>query len=184
MKECPNQILRQKLKDVNRAYSNFFEGLTAYPRSQTKYEGDSCRFPALEQRQVLKQDGKPLLDEKGEPLWRTHTVVELGDGYIDLPKIGRIRWVRHRPIEGKPLSVTISRDGAMYFASILCEFEPDPAKVPPPVHQTISFDYNAQRRKRNIEGGCFAGVDISRCLQLWSAESGCCAGVDMFHCLQ
>src|ERR1700712_3013262 len=65
MKDCPNQILQQGLKTVDRSFVNFFEGRANYPRPRKKYERDSVRFPALEQRKVLKKKGKVVLDASG-----------------------------------------------------------------------------------------------------------------------
>ena len=66
--EVPAQLLQQGLVDLDRAFHNFFEGRAKYPKPLRKYEDDSVRFPALEQRQVKYQkgpDGKTLKDQDG-----------------------------------------------------------------------------------------------------------------------
>ena len=153
--ECPNQILQQSLRNVDRAYSNFFSGLAAYPRKRRKYERDSFRFPALEQRQVMKRKGEVVLDADGEPTWTRHVIVDLGEDWIDLPKIGRVRWVRHRELQGTPKSVTVSRQGGMYFASVACQVEIDVEAAPPPVVDAEAYDYGIRQDYTLSDGTVF-----------------------------
>jgi putative transposase len=61
----------------------------------------------------------------------------MGPRSIHLPKIGRIRMVRHRPLVGKPTSVTIVQDGDLWFASILCRVEVK--EIPPRFPEEDSF---------------------------------------------
>jgi len=53
---------------------------------------------------------------------------------IRFPKIGTLRAVLHRPLEGKPKTCTLHRDGDQWFAIIFCEIElTDPAPRDGPV---------------------------------------------------
>jgi putative transposase len=196
--DVPAQLLQQGLVDLDRAFQNFFEGRAKYPKPLRKYEDDSVRFPALEQRQVkyqkgpdgktLKdQDGKPVpvLDRDGAPVWLNHKIIECSNDWIDLPKIGRVRWVMHRQILGTPKSVTLSRQGEMYFASVLTAREvPDPLHVAPLSSIGIDFgtrqDWTAstghvfdvpglsqgeQRRKLCLERGIARQVEMQKALR-------------------
>ena len=40
---------------------------------------------------------------------------------VQIPKIGKIQWIKHKPLQGKPKSLTISQDGDQWFCSVLCE---------------------------------------------------------------
>ena len=40
---------------------------------------------------------------------------------LKLPKIGWIKWIKDRPLQGKPKSVTVTQDGNKWYASVLCE---------------------------------------------------------------
>jgi putative transposase len=42
---------------------------------------------------------------------------------LRFPKVGNLRVVVHRPLEGKPKTCTVRRDGDQWFASIICEIE-------------------------------------------------------------
>jgi putative transposase len=53
---------------------------------------------------------------------------------LRFPKLGNVRAVVHRPLEGKPKSCTIRRDGDQWFVSIVCEVElSDPTPRTEPV---------------------------------------------------
>lgn len=114
--EAPSQVLQQVLKDLQTAFQNFFAGRASYPAFRKKYEHDSFRFPEPKQF---------VVDEVGQR--------------IKLPKLG---WVAYRngrgrhalKLQGRPKSITVSREGRHWYASVLCEAEvpePMPLRRPP-----------------------------------------------------
>jgi len=153
--ECPNQILQQALNDVDKAYKRFFEGTSGYPRKKGKYDGDSFRFPALVQRQVIKKNGEVVLGADGEPVWRTYRIITFNDEWIELPKIGKIRWKMHRKLQGKPKNVTVSREAGMYFISVCCEVEIDTKEAPTPTVDAIAYDYGVNKNYAMSDGTVF-----------------------------
>lgn len=53
----------------------------------------------------------------------------LEKGFVFIPKIGEVKWIKHRAMKGKPKSITISQDGDKWYCSVLCEYTiPDKAK--------------------------------------------------------
>jgi len=42
-------------------------------------------------------------------------------GFVKIPKIGKVKWVKHRNFQGKPKSITITQDGDQWYCSVLCE---------------------------------------------------------------
>jgi putative transposase len=97
LKEADSQTLQQTLKDLDRAFANFFEGRADYPNFKSKRSPQSIRYP-----QRFKVDGSRIY----------------------LPKVGKVRAVFHRPIEGKMKNATVSKTpGGRYFVSIQCEVE-------------------------------------------------------------
>ena len=158
MKDCYSQCLQQALRDLDDAYQRFFKGQGGYPKPWKKYEDDSLRFPQI--RQVKQEVDK----ETGEV---TETVTDfvkfLPDG-IHLPGgLGFLRVSFHRPLPGKPKSVTLTRKGsgdlAEWHISVLCEVEiADPIQVRPhwdssSGRQVAGFDWDAL-----LKG--FTGVDF------------------------
>jgi len=91
------QVLQQKAKDVDTAYRNFFKGLAGYPSFKSKHAKQTIRYP---QR------------------------VKFAEGSTYLPKVGHVKTIFHRPIEGTQKSTTVSKTKTgKYFISVLCEIE-------------------------------------------------------------
>ena len=101
LKEAPSQTLQQALKNLERAFTNFFEKRTEYPRFKKRGQGDSFRFP-----QGFKLDQ--------------------ANSRIFLPKLGWIRYRNSRDVLGVAKNVTVSNRDGKWFVSIqtACEVEP------------------------------------------------------------
>jgi putative transposase len=111
-KEVPSQCLQQCLKNLDTAFQRFFEGVSKYPQFKSKGLSDSFRFPQARQFSMWNERKK---------------------GYLDLPKIGIVRFVctREKAYEGAPCNVTILRDGEDWYCSVQCEVEVQPVEVIP-----------------------------------------------------
>ena len=103
LKEADSQGLQQALKDLERAYQNFFEKRAGYPRYKSKHGQQSIRYP-----QRVKVD------------------VEAQRTY--LPKAGWVKTVFHRAMEGKHKNVVVTKTkSSRYYASFQVEVEiPEP----------------------------------------------------------
>jgi putative transposase len=96
------QALQQALRNLSRAFVNFFERKARYPRFKSKHGPQSVQFP------------------QG---------VSLGPKRMKLPKVGWIKAVLHRPIVGAIKTVTVTREACgHHYASILTE---DGRETPP-----------------------------------------------------
>lgn len=93
LKQTHSQPLQQTLKDLERAYVNFFEQRTDFPRFKKKGMSDSFRYP-----QGCKLDQ--------------------GNGRLFLPKLGWLRYRHSRDVLGDICNVTVSQSGGKWFASI------------------------------------------------------------------
>jgi putative transposase len=90
-----SQCLQQVCLNLGVAFNNFFERRAKYPRFKSKHGNQSIQYP---------QNVKVLASS------------------LTLPKIGVVKAIIHRPIEGKIKTVTISKNCCdQYFASILFE---------------------------------------------------------------
>lgn len=97
LRDADAQVLQQKLKDLDSAYKNFFKQRAKYPRFKSKHEQQSIRYP---QRFVFNGNR------------------------IYLPKVGWVKAVFHRNMEGTPKNVTVSRTkSGEFYASVQCEME-------------------------------------------------------------
>lgn len=94
LKECYSQILQQSLGNLGVAFNNFFKKKANYPQFKKKGRHDAFRFPQ-------------------------HFTIT--DKYLKLPKVGLVKYRLDRKIEGTAKSITISRIGEHWYASVLCE---------------------------------------------------------------
>ena len=102
-KEVYGQVLQDVLKRVDRSFKNFFNGF-GYPRFQGRNRYNSFTYP---------QSG-----------------FSIKDGKLNLSKIGTIKIILHRPIEGIIKTCTIKKDIDQWYVSFSCEIEePIPVEV-------------------------------------------------------
>ena len=109
LKKCHSQVLQQSLKDLDRAYTNFFAKRGNFPKYKKKYRHDSIRFPQGVELDEVKQQ-------------------------IRLPKIGWMGYRKSRDIIGTIKNVTVSRRGEKWDVSIQTEYEvvssaPNPSEI-------------------------------------------------------
>jgi putative transposase len=101
LNETPSQALQQSLKNLERAYKNFFEKRADFPRFKKKGQHDSFRYP-----QGVKLDQ--------------------GNSRIFLPKLGWLRVRLSRDVLGTVKNVTVSQSCGKWFVSIQTEREVEP----------------------------------------------------------
>lgn len=95
LKDAPCHPLQQALKDLEKAYKNFFAKRADFPRFKRKGSGDAFRYP----------DPKQIkLDQANNRLF--------------LPKLGWLRYRNSRDVLGELRNVTVSQSGGKWYASI------------------------------------------------------------------
>jgi putative transposase len=90
------------------------------------------------QRCFLKINKAPRWKRKGVDAFNLHAfdpaLWRLKGNLLRFTKLGELRVVVHRPLEGKPKSCTLVREGDQWFASIICEVTiPDPTPRAEPI---------------------------------------------------
>ena len=100
LSEAPCHSLQHALKDLDRAYKNFFAGRAEFPRFKKKWSRSSFRFPDAKQIKLDQANSR-----------------------IFLPKLGWVRYRKSREVIGKLRNVTISSNGTKWFVSIQIERE-------------------------------------------------------------
>jgi len=98
LSEVDSQLPQQAIIDLYRAFEAFFERRAKFPRFKSKRR-DTARF-RIPQR------------------------ITLADGYLTVPKIGRVKVRQSREVEGVTKSATFKRDACgHWFVSIVSEME-------------------------------------------------------------
>lgn len=110
LKDAPVHPLQHALKDMERAYKNFFAKRAAFPKFKKRGQHDSLRYPDPKQFKLDQANGR-----------------------IFLPKLGWMRLRLSRPVMGELRNVTVSLSGGKWFVSIQTKSE-----VEQPVPQAVS----------------------------------------------
>ena len=99
LNDCYSQVLQSATLNLTKAFKNFFEGRTKYPRFKSYHGKQSCQYPQN---------------------------VSIKDGCLKIPQLGLVKASIHRIFDGKIKTVTVSKTPTgKYFASILFETEQD-----------------------------------------------------------
>jgi putative transposase len=110
LRDAPTHPLQQALKDLERAYKNFFARRACVPRFKKRGQYDRFRYPDPKQFKLDEVNGR-----------------------IFLPKLGWMRLRLSRAVPGTPCNATVSRSADRWYVSIQTERE-----VEQPVPQATS----------------------------------------------
>ena len=102
LKEAPVHPLQHALKDLDRAYKNFFKGLGRFPRFKKRGDSASFRFPDSKQFEIDEANNR-----------------------IKLPKLGWLKYRNSRALVGTPRNITISSKDGKWLVSIQTQREVD-----------------------------------------------------------
>jgi putative transposase len=145
LKDAPSQALQQALKDLEKAYKNFFAKRADFPRFKRKGSGDSVRYPDPKQIKLDQASSRILL-----------------------PKLGWLRYRNSRDVLGELRNVTLSQSGGKWFASIQTQRE---VGQPLPTATTaIGIDVGIARFATMSDGGFIAPLNSFKKHQQWLAR--------------
>jgi len=102
-KEVHSQVLQNTLKRLDRSFQNFFRGY-GYPRFQGKNRYNTFTYT---------QSGFEIIDNK-----------------LKLSKLGNLKIILHREMDGRIKTCTIKKDVNQWYAIFTCEIENNTKKVP------------------------------------------------------
>ncbi|RQT17026.1 RNA-guided endonuclease TnpB family protein [Burkholderia contaminans] len=100
LKDAPVHPLQHALKDMERAYKNFFAKRAAFPKFKKRGQRDSFRYPDPKQFKLDQPNGR-----------------------IFLPKLGWMRLRLSRPVLGELRNATVSFNSGKWCVSIQTERE-------------------------------------------------------------
>lgn len=132
LKDAPSQTLQQALKDLERAYKNFFAKRADFPCFKKKGASCSFRFP-----QGCKLD---------QP-----------NNRVFLPKLGWLRYRNSRDVLGEVKNVTVSCVNGQWYASIQTEHEVVDATHPST--SSISIDLGITQFATLSDNSCIAPLN-------------------------
>ena len=110
--------LQQSLRDLDRAYTNFFASMTG------RRKGGRVGAPRFRRR--ANRQAARFTSQAFKVRETTH-----GVGFVKLPKIGEIRFKLSRTLPSPPTSVTLIQEAdGKYYVSFVVETTPTPAPEP------------------------------------------------------
>ena len=131
--DAPVHPLQQTLKDLERAYSNFFAKRADFPRFKKKGQSDSFRYP----------DPKQIkLDQVNNRLF--------------LPKLGWVRYRNSREVLGVVKNITVSHACGKWYVSIQTERE---VEQPLPQGDAVGIDMGIARFATLSDGTFYAPLN-------------------------
>ena len=131
--DAPVHPLQQTLKDLERAYTNFFAKRADLPRFKKKGRSDSFRYP----------DPKQIkLDQANSRLF--------------LPKLGWLRYRNSREVLGAVKNITVSQSCGKWYVSIQTERE---VEQPVPQGGAVGIDMGIARFATLSDGTFYAPLN-------------------------
>ncbi len=99
LKEPPSQSLQGICQRLESALKRIWQTKSGFPHFKSKKRGD---LPSIS----IPQSSNQIKWDKSR---------------IGLPKIGKVKWVKHRPLAGKLISTTTKYEGGHWWVVVLCE---------------------------------------------------------------
>ena len=118
LSDVPAQALQQSLKNLERAYTNFFKKRADFPKFHKKGQRNGFRIP-----QGFEVDNT--------------------NGRIKLPKLGWIRYRKSQDVLGEAANISVSESCGKWFASIQTEREVE--RSVHPSETSVGLDWGVTR---------------------------------------
>jgi putative transposase len=135
LKQAPCHSLQHALKDLEKAYKNFFAKRAAFPRFKKKGDHSSFRYPDSQQIKLDQANSR-----------------------IFLPKCGWLRYRKSREVIGELRNVTVSNNGKKWFVSIQTQREVEKPKST--ATTAIGIDVGIARFATMNDGNYIAPLNI------------------------
>ncbi len=132
--EIFSQVLQDVLRRIDTSMQNFFRRVKngevpGYPRYKSNSRYHSFTYPQSGY-EIVAPPARKKRSKKGEKQTCK----------LKLSKIGQIKMVMHRPIEGKIKTCSIKRDGDQWYACFSVEYTFDSTKAFHPSTQEVGID--------------------------------------------
>ena len=93
LKESFSQSLQTRCRIYDVALRDGIKGIREFPKYKKKKFDDSFTCPQK---------------------WRVEKK------YVFIPKVGEVKWIKHKPLKGRPKTITISQEGDDWYCAVLC----------------------------------------------------------------
>jgi putative transposase len=140
LKDPPSQSLQFSLRNLDNAFSRFFQGLGKFPKKKKKGTG-GITFPQGNRLVITPKSNKKSM--------------------VKIPKLGNIKFIHHRKLFGKIKSANISLCARKFFISILTEEEKILPFRFPNIENAVGIDLGMEKSIA-ISNGKYFHLDVEK----------------------
>ena len=97
LNDVPSQALQCRVQDLDLSIKRCYKSGFGFPKFKKKGHDSSIRLPQIPNHEHIKKK------------------------QIKLPKLGWVKWIKHRELQGKLKSITIKQEGDGWYCVCLCE---------------------------------------------------------------
>jgi putative transposase len=97
LNDVPSQALQCRVQDLELAIKRCYKSGFGFPKFKKKGQDSSIRLPQIPNHEHIKKKE------------------------IKIPKLGWVKWIKHRPLQGKLKSITIKQEADNWYCVCLCE---------------------------------------------------------------
>jgi len=158
LRDAPTHPLQQALKDLERAYKNFFAQRAGFPKFKKRGQRDSFRYPDPKQFKLDQVNGR-----------------------VFFPKLGWMRLRQSRAVLGALCNATVSLRAGKWYVSIQTEREVEPPM--PQATSAIGIDVGIARFATFSDGSYLAPLNSFKRheARLRHAQRALCRKVKFSH---
>lgn len=140
LKEIPSQALQQKCMDLDVAIQRVWKQGNGFPKFKSKHIERNNSF------RITQTNGhiKPTKTQ------------------IQIPKMGWVKWKKHRPLEGKLKNITIKQENGYWWCVCLCDIGDVKQIKEAPESQLVGIDLGLKEFAITSDGEIFETPKIYR----------------------
>lgn len=133
LKEIPSQALQNRVLDFSDALKRVWKQGNGFPKFKSKH---------IEHHNTFR------IDQTNGHINPTRT-------QIQIPKMGWVKWKRHRPLEGKLKNITIKQENGYWWCICLCDIGDTPQIKEAPESQLVGIDLGLKEFAITSDGEVF-----------------------------
>jgi len=139
LKEAPAHILLNKIFDLDRALKRVWKQGNGFPKFKSRHT-----------------------DQSGICINQVNGHINPRKKQIKIPKMGWVKWKKHRPLEGKLKSITIKKENDRWWVICLCELPDSPVCTNAISDQVVGIDLGLKEFAITSDGEVFGTPKIYR----------------------
>ena len=131
-----SQSLQQVGRHLDKSIKNSFAPKTVKERNKKIVEAKTPK-----DKMKASEYGRPKFKKKKQfDSFIIPQKFSLHSKFVKLPKIGKVKWIKHRKVQGNPKFITVSRDGNQWYCSVTSEVKIPNKEIPTNIENIVGID--------------------------------------------